>query len=92
MQRIKEEVGKLYEDLKGVLYRVNHLQDEFDNNCFTKTLLERKTKKIVNKKVKSLLGNCCTTVETLSNISSAEDEDDLREILDQIKALKLVNE
>lgn len=84
MERIITETNKLYEDLKGVLYRINHIQDSFDNNFYTHSELEGSIKSIINDKLKTILADCYLTIETLSNILSAADEVELRELINQL--------
>lgn len=85
MQKLIEESNHLYEDLKGVLYRINHLQDSFDNNFYSPSELEGSIKSIINDNLKTILADCYLTMETLSNISSANNEDELRELIDQLR-------
>lgn len=91
MQKLKEESNQLYEDLKGVLYRINHLQDSWDTNFYANSEFEGAVKSIVNENLKTILADCYLTMETLSNISSVNDKDELREIIDQLRIKTAIN-
>lgn len=85
MQKLKEESNQLYEDLKGVLYRINHLQDSFNKNCYTDSAIENAVKIIVSENLKTILADCYLILGNLSSILSANDESELRELFDQLR-------
>ena len=85
MQKLKEESNQLYEDLKGVLYRINHLQDSFNKNCFTNSEMENLVKTIISENLKTILADCYSTLEILSEIFSVNDESELNELIDRTK-------
>lgn len=85
MQRIKEKSNELYEDLKGVLYRINHIHDSFNHNFYTNSELEITVKSIINENLKTIIADCYLTMETLSNLLSANDKSELRELFDQLR-------
>ncbi len=91
MKRIKKESNELYEDLKGVLYRINHLQDSFDNNFNTHSELEGAIKIIINESLKTILADCYLAIETLLDILNTTDEAELIELKDQLKEEQLIS-
>lgn len=76
---------QLYEDLVGVLYRICHLQDDFEKNVFAKTELEKQVKMIINEQLKTILADCYQLTGCLHNISTAESEHDVRSIIQEYK-------
>ncbi len=84
MEQIKSKLENLYEDLKGVLYRICHLQDDFEKNFFVKSEIEKQIKLVINEQLKTILADCYTSEECIYKIIIAESDEELKNIIQSI--------
>jgi len=74
MNRNKDALNNIYENLKLVCYQFPNYLSDFENEYYAKTDLEKKISEAVKEKLKTCLANTLNSTDLVYNILNSEDD------------------
>ena len=74
MNRNKDALNNLYENLRLVSYQLPNFLSDFENEYYAKTDLDKKISEAVKQKLKTCLANTLNSTDLVYNILNSEDD------------------
>ena len=77
MNRNKDALNNIYENLKLICYQLPNYLSNFENEYYAKTDLEKKISEAVKEKLKTCLANTLNSTDLVYNILNSEDDGEI---------------
>ncbi len=82
MNRNKDALNNLYENLKLVCYQFPNYLSDFENEYYSKTDLDKKVSAAVKEKLKTCLADAFNSTDLVYNIINAETDNEIISYID----------
>ena len=77
MNRNKDALNNLYENLRLVSYQLPNFLSDFENEYYAKTDLDKKISEAVKQKLKTCLADTFNSTELVYNVLNSDDDSEI---------------
>ena len=77
MNRNKDALNNLYENLRLVSYQLPNFLSDFENEYYAKTNLDKKIRAAVKQKLKTCLADTFNSTELVYNVLNSDDDSEI---------------
>ncbi len=82
MNRNKDALNKLYENLRLVSYQLPNFLSDFENEYYAKTDLDKKISEAVKQKLKTCLADTFNSTELVYNVLNSDDDSEILSLIE----------
>lgn len=82
MNRNKDALNNLYDNLRLVCYQLPNFLSDFENEYYAKTDLDKKISAAVKQKLKTCLADTCNSTELVYNVLNSDDDSEILSLIE----------
>ncbi len=82
MNRNKDALNNLYENLRLVSYQLPNFLSDFENEYYAKTDLDKKISEAVKQKLKTCLADTFNSTELVYNVLNSDDDSEILSLIE----------
>ena len=82
MNRNKDALNNLYENLRLVCYQLPNFLSDFENEYYAKTDLDKKISAVVKQKLKTCLADTFNSTELVYNVLNSDDDSEILSLIE----------